>query len=127
MQWVFDNCLSTQLVDAMCAFGEEVAHRGHATDTSWANSAAQHGIAILTVDLAPKNLPGKTKFEARAFSEAHAIAFYLPGEFSLWNHWEQIACLFKYWPAIQAKAAKAHPGNVFEVHENGRILRKPQR
>jgi hypothetical protein len=127
MRYTFDNCLSSQLVSALREFGEDVAHRGHATDTTWIPSAVQKDIVIISVDLAPKNLPGKTKLEARAFHEAGAIVFYLPSEFSRWKQWEQIACFFKYWPAIKTKAEKARPGNVFEVAENGRVQRKTLR
>ena len=63
MQYVMDSCISAKIVAALQALGEDVVHRGHATDTSWIASAVQANVIIITVDLAPKNLPGKTMLE----------------------------------------------------------------
>lgn len=130
MSFFFDNCVSERITRAIEIFEQgseiKVEHLKDrfgedAKDVDWIPIVAVERSIIITADHAQRKTRGKTEAEAVALQKSGAIAFYLPKTFVHSSRWEQAWKFFKWWPPIKAKAAKAKPGDIFDVRENGSI------
>ena len=120
MTFIFDRCLSKQLVEGLRAFGEtdihyldELGFSQDAADTTWLKHAGENGITVITKD---KDVQ-RHRAEREALKEHRVGAFVLVGKNQ--KKWDLIVQVIRNWTAIKDLAEKTPPPFIFKVRPRG--------
>jgi hypothetical protein len=119
----FDNHHSPELLERLREQGVDAVHlrdqfsdRG-LDDALWIPEIAARGWVLVTGDHRLRSRHG----ERAVFRQARLIAFFLEAGYTNKTRRVQIQWLLGQWPAIEALAAAAQPGDCYVVPQRGKL------
>lgn len=124
LAFFFDNCLSKKIAEALRCVGIDVVHlqdAGFSPDTKdeiWLLRVDKKRI-VVTMDMRILSRP----HEVAALRQSGLRVFFLPKSAANKIGLEQLAWLAHVWPEIEKTARVAHPGECYEVRENGKTVK----
>lgn len=121
-KYFLDNDLSPKLASILTIMEEDVTCLAEhfprdSKDEVWIPRVAEWGWVIITIDHKILTRPA----ERAALESSKATAFFLAKNFLSLKLMEQGEQILKLFPKIAAVAAKAPPGALYRVQQNGKV------